>query len=234
MVTVSLSNGSFIICLALTFFINYLCHVPPTPTPEATPTKPYWKDRIEVLNVVSWNTWITTLLALVWTYHLSLILFPTLHSTVCRHPELLNEDLFTWSTHSTLYIIAVFIFGMMRLAAYAKLGENFTFGLTVPSGLITTGLYHYIQHPSYVALFVVRAADFLFVERLDGVAACVLPERIVRVNGLSGGFAGVSMVLFAYGISLRVRDEEEMLSKEFGKEWKIWHKRTKRFIPGLW
>jgi len=28
-------------------------------------------------------------------------------------------------------------------------------------------------------------------------------------------------------------DEEKILRDTFGKEWEIWHQKTKRFIPGL-
>jgi protein-S-isoprenylcysteine O-methyltransferase Ste14 len=31
----------------------------------------------------------------------------------------------------------------------------------------------------------------------------------------------------------RVKDEEEMLKGQFGKEWEEWHRSTKRFIPGI-
>jgi protein-S-isoprenylcysteine O-methyltransferase Ste14 len=31
----------------------------------------------------------------------------------------------------------------------------------------------------------------------------------------------------------RVKEEEMMLKSTFGKEWEVWHAKTKRFVPGL-
>jgi len=118
------------------------------------------------------------------------------------------------------------------LLAYAQLGENFTFQLAKPTRLVKIGLYRYVQHPSYAPLFLMTNAICLFMMQLDGVAACVLPSALVRVPWLShvGGIATSSIVLTS--MSIRVRDEEQMLLKEFGEEWEAYHRKTKRFIPG--
>ncbi len=34
-------------------------------------------------------------------------------------------------------------------------------------------------------------------------------------------------------LAIRVRDEEALLKTTFGTEWEEYHRRTKRFIPGL-
>jgi protein-S-isoprenylcysteine O-methyltransferase Ste14 len=46
------------------------------------------------------------------------------------------------------------------------------------------------------------------------------------------GLLGVAVV-YVTGITLRIRDEEEMLKEAFGKEWEEYHSKTARFIPGL-
>lgn len=45
--------------------------------------------------------------------------------------------------------------------------------------------------------------------------------------------AGVIMVNGLIIAWKRVTEEEMMLKKTFGKEWEDWHKKTKRFIPGV-
>jgi protein-S-isoprenylcysteine O-methyltransferase Ste14 len=46
----------------------------------------------------------------------------------------------------------------------------------------------------------------------------------------------LSGMIFPYAamMSRRVREEEEMLKKTFGKEWEEWHGRTARLIPGIY
>jgi protein-S-isoprenylcysteine O-methyltransferase Ste14 len=60
----------------------------------------------------------------------------------------------------------------MRLKSYSGLGKEFTFTLAVPKKLVTSGVYSWVQHPSYVGLIGLRIADSFFVQRLDGVTVC--------------------------------------------------------------
>jgi len=122
------------------------------------------------------------------------------------------------------------------LSAYKGLGANFTFQLARPSGLIKTGIYRYVQHPSYLGLWVVRCVDFFTLNRGDGVISCVMPgwwEKVLRVPWLSEVLAGGLAIGMGFVLWIRVRDEEEMLKKEFGREWEEWHGKTARFIPGV-
>jgi protein-S-isoprenylcysteine O-methyltransferase Ste14 len=34
-------------------------------------------------------------------------------------------------------------------------------------------------------------------------------------------------------VVVRIRDEEELLKREFGKQWEEYHNRTKIFLPGI-
>jgi protein-S-isoprenylcysteine O-methyltransferase Ste14 len=74
--------------------------------------------------------------------------------------------------------------------------------------------------------------------RLDGIFGCVLPSRAVRWEMGSGfgvwpALLVVLGVLGLCGIWVRVKDEEAVLKKEFGREWEEYHRRTMRFIPGV-
>lgn len=54
------------------------------------------------------------------------------------------------------------------------------------------------------------------------------------VNSVVWKVLGWGLVVLGYVAGrTRVRDEEAMLKRTFGKKWEDWHKKTKRFIPGV-
>ncbi|KAK4197344.1 hypothetical protein QBC40DRAFT_285724 [Triangularia verruculosa] len=165
-----------------------------------------------------------------WTVRLA-YLYPNLPSRC----HLINTDLITWSPSTAIPLALILCAGVpLRLASYASLGKNFTFALAEPDGLKTTGLYKYVQHPSYTGVVILIICNVALMGRVDGVMSCWVPDqwfKYVRDLGLSLAPVGVSMVLF--GVWTRVRQEEEMLRGRFGEEWERWHKNTARFIPGI-
>lgn len=67
---------------------------------------------------------------------------------------------------------------------------------------------------------------------LDGAKGCVLPVRVVEIaKGLKWWGLAVWVAVWVRVIWCRVVDEEDMLKKEFGREWVSWNGRTARFIP---
>ncbi|KAI9054780.1 hypothetical protein LZ554_001927 [Drepanopeziza brunnea f. sp. 'monogermtubi'] len=178
--------------------------------------------------------WRRYALTALWCYHILLTLFPEKRSSFCLNADLLNQDLFTWSPYTVGFMVAVLVAAPIRLLAYAQLGENFTFELAKPKKLVQTGLYRYVQHPSYPPLLVILTAMFTILQRQDGVLACVTPSVLVRMKGLTAVAGIVIMGLESFGVVQRVQDEEEMLRQEFGKEWEAYSRKTKRFIPGIW
>lgn len=210
----------------------YLIHLIATP-PNPEPANPYAKDSIKSFTkkprrsyVLQWATWL---------WQIALILFPNHRSKICYNADLLNLDLMRWSLITVITIGVVLIAAPIRLLAYAQLGKNFTFQLAKPSGLVTTGLYKYCQHPSYTTLYLVMAANGLYILRADGISACMLPRFIARfLVGIpyfsEVVWCGFVAAIFVIG-RMRIRDEEEMMRKEFGQEWEEYHRKTKRFIP---
>ncbi|KAK4178426.1 hypothetical protein QBC36DRAFT_104880 [Triangularia setosa] len=166
----------------------------------------------------------------VWTARLA-YLYPNL-SPQCH---LLNTDLITWSPSTAIPIALILCAGVpLRLASYASLGKNFTFALTEPDRLKTTGLYRYVQHPSYTGVVILIICNVVLMGRVDGVMSCWASERwykYLRDVGWSLAPVGVSIVML--GVWTRVMQEEEMLRGRFGEEWERWHRRTPRFIPGV-
>jgi protein-S-isoprenylcysteine O-methyltransferase Ste14 len=109
-----------------------------------------------------------------------------------------------------------FVLGLASLGFWSSpqvaLGKEWSPQLQLRKGhhLVTTGPYARIRHPLYTAMF-------------------------GYVTGLALLAANWSFIVFAIiaivGISIRVPKEEEMMTKEFGVEYKAYMQRTGRFFP---
>ncbi|KAH9843321.1 protein-S-isoprenylcysteine O-methyltransferase [Teratosphaeria destructans] len=147
----------------------------------------------------------------------------------------INSDLIKWTPSTAVPLAAILCIGVpLRLIPYGTLGKNFTFRLAEPDRLTTTGIYRYVQHPSYTGLLALSLSSLALFSRPDGVLACWVPPRTYEyvpwcVSCLLP--AGVISLLAA--IRTRVREEEQMLRGKFGREWEEWHARTARFIPWI-
>ena len=100
--------------------------------------------------------------------------------------------------------------------SHADLGTNWSITLEIREGhrLITQGVYRFVRHPMYAALFLYSLGQGL-----------VLPNRL----------AGPSyLVTFGILYALRVGREEKMMIEEFGDEYRAYMRRTKRLLPGVW
>ncbi|KAI1371759.1 hypothetical protein F4677DRAFT_285607 [Hypoxylon crocopeplum] len=122
---------------------------------------------------------------------------------------------------------------LLRLVSYASLGKNFTFALTEPDRLKTTGIYRYVQYPSYTGIITLVVCNVVLVVRMDGVLGGWIPPRWYHaLQTLEWALfipAGVSLMMFVAWA--RVREEERMLRTKFRVDWEKWHGKTARFIP---
>lgn len=95
------------------------------------------------------------------------------------------------------------------------LGKMYSAEVTIQENheLVTTGLYRYIRHPRYLgAIFIALGLSLLFRSWIGLVVS--IPLLVV--------------------ILLRIKDEEAVLSKEFGLEWEVYLKQSWRLIPYLY
>ncbi|KAH7040925.1 uncharacterized protein B0I36DRAFT_311764 [Microdochium trichocladiopsis] len=149
----------------------------------------------------------------------------------------LQPALLTWSPHTILPLLSIILIGApLRLIPYSTLAKNFTFALTEPDKLVTSGIYSLVQHPSYTGLAALFFGNSVLYYRYDTpLAACWCPpEWYPWIKMLAVGFVWPTFVAAGFfGISVRVRQEERMLKAKFGKEWEQWNSRTARFIPYL-
>ncbi|KAK0646782.1 hypothetical protein B0T16DRAFT_414246 [Cercophora newfieldiana] len=238
------------ISLALTLVLaaigTYLGVTPPRPITDTTAVPPTG-DLVRQFGLTGKiGTTLAPLPTILLTLHLALLAL--FHPNIPRRllsPRRLasiNPDLLTWSPATSIPLALILLFAApLRLASYATLGRNFTFALAKPDHLVTSGIYAYVQHPSYTALATLIVANAALMWRLDSVLGCWLPGWMRGGASANGRLGGLSRWVFipgwvafsVYVVSKRVMQEEEMMRGAFGKDWEVWHEKTARFVPGV-
>jgi len=100
--------------------------------------------------------------------------------------------------------------------SHANLGAYWSVTLELRENhqLVTQGIYGWVRHPMYAALFVYAIGQLL-----------VIPNWV----------AGPSyLVAFGVLFALRIGAEERMMLETFGDEYAAYMARTKRLVPGIW
>ncbi|KIN95773.1 hypothetical protein M404DRAFT_1007144 [Pisolithus tinctorius Marx 270] len=129
---------------------------------------------------------------------------------------------------------------LLRLTCYKILGRFFTYELSIRNEhkLITSGPYGFVRHPSYTGAMMLASGQHL----------CMLDESswLVACSGLfsrneymwKNVVWGIRIVLFstlAAYLRHRMNEEDAMLEKHFGKEWKDWTKRVPyKIVPWVY
>ncbi|KXL49475.1 hypothetical protein M433DRAFT_147419 [Acidomyces richmondensis BFW] len=107
-------------------------------------------------------------------------LLPNIPSLILRHGAQNSLDIRLIKSSSATAVPLLLILGAgipLRLISYAFLGKIFTFALAEPDHLATTGIYQYVQHPSYTGLIIFIICNALLLGRPDGVE-----ERMLRAE----------------------------------------------------
>ena len=100
--------------------------------------------------------------------------------------------------------------------AHTDLATNWSTTLELRENheMVTEGIYRFVRHPMYLAIFVYSAG-----------MALTLPNWV----------AGPAyLVKFTLLFALRVRAEERMMLEAFGKRYEAYMHRTHRLVPGVW
>jgi protein-S-isoprenylcysteine O-methyltransferase Ste14 len=79
--------------------------------------------------------------------------------------------------------------------------------------LVRTGIYRFIRHPMYSSFFLLGLAQLL-----------LLPNWV-------GGGAGIIGAALLY--ALRIQREEKMMLENFGDEYRLYMRQTKRLVPWI-
>ncbi|RDW71651.1 protein-S-isoprenylcysteine O-methyltransferase [Coleophoma crateriformis] len=236
-ISTSFSQASLAVATLTSTVGTYIALSPPNPNVESGPAAGDSLGRLQLTNkhiakVALAPIGLMALHASTLTY-----LYPNIPSGVLRHGAQngLNSNLIKWSTATAIPLALILCAGVpLRLVSYASLGKNFTFALAEPDRLTTTGIYRYIQHPSYTGVVVLIISNVALLGRVDGVLSCWIPPRWYQpLRSWVWALAPVGLSLLTFGIWTRVRQEERMLRTEFGAEWEDWHAATARFIPWI-
>lgn len=104
----------------------------------------------------------------------------------------------------------------LRAWSIASLGRFFQYRITVQSGhqVVTKGPYRYVRHPSYTGVALVLA----------GIALACDDVWALLVVAVLGGL----------GLYVRIRAEEQQLTKALGEEYERFAAGRKRLVPGVW
>ncbi|KAF9256005.1 hypothetical protein L218DRAFT_810833, partial [Marasmius fiardii PR-910] len=124
--------------------------------------------------------------------------------------------------------------GFFRIRSFTALGKSFTFDVTKPQGLVTSGPYSVVRHPAYLGgcvlmygltAYHLSAGSWL---RESGVFHNEqLWWSVVGLWVLTHVFICVSWVL-------RTPSEDKLMKKLFGEDWEAWKKIVRyRVFPGL-
>jgi len=131
--------------------------------------------------------------------------------------------------------IRVFTGAIIRILCFRELGRLFTFDVTIRKGhkLITTGLYRYVRHPSYTgSLIHMIGAPMCHLSAGSWLTECgAVRNPVVVLLGLFWLFSAVTRCIY---LVIRSKEEDEVLRKEFGKQWGVWAAEVPyRIIPGF-
>lgn len=108
-----------------------------------------------------------------------------------------------------LQVPALFLFWR----SHADLGRNWSPGLEVREdhSLVTRGVYNYMRHPMYAALWLLA-----------------ITQPLLMQNWISGAFVVAVYIIFWF---LRIPKEEAMMLEEFGDDYKAYQETTGRLWP---
>lgn len=233
----SIASSSLAVTLMVAGYLSARCTT--SPNPNLDRAKRYQSDRLAILVDFSTEVWKRLPLVLSGYHALVTLFYPPEHNPqlemFCPHPQNLSDEHVTWNGTILTYLGMIFVGAFIRLSAYGGLGRNFTFHLANPDRLITSGIYQYMQHPSYTGAALVTFGMAGALMRWDtATGACWMqPWMMQSLDGYGYIFAVSWGIFFVSIIRVRVADEEKMLKEQFGKEWEEWHRQTKRFIPGV-
>ncbi|KAK4161173.1 protein-S-isoprenylcysteine O-methyltransferase [Cladorrhinum sp. PSN259] len=234
----SFAQTSLAITILASYIGTYLASTPPNPNPSPTTAATPTSDSLRSWHIAEKHGTKIFMAPLgLFSLHSALLAYhyPSIPKSLLRHGVAngLNINRITWSKATVIPLALILCVGIpLRLISYSALGKNFTFALAKPDRLTTTGIYQWVQHPSYTGVVVLILANSALLGTCDGIWSCWMPPKLFRM--LKGSvLAPLGVAFMLWGVWTRVKEEEGMLKEEFGPVWEEWHGRTARFVPGI-
>lgn len=234
---ISFAQASFAAALLVAGFGTFVACTPPNPNSSSTPETGDFLSRLNLTKKHGTSVMMAPMLLLgIHTLILALC-YPNISQPFLGHgaENGLDTDLITWSPATAIPLALILFLGVpLRLISYSSLGKNFTFALSKPDRLHTSGIHGYMQHPSYTGVVVLIMSNIALLARIDGAMSCWLPRQLHDLlQAVEPTTLLVILSVVFFGVWTRVKQEEQMLQAEFGAQWDKWHAETARFIPWL-
>ncbi len=128
----------------------------------------------------------------------------------------LQAPIYTLKTPTDIAGTTIFIAGLLiRIAAQATLKRNYSGTLRIREGhtLITHGIYSHVRHPVYTGVI---------------LSALAIPIYTTSLPGLLIALLGIPL------FNHRIRNEEKMLTQEYGHQYTEYIKTTPKLIPRIY
>lgn len=171
---------------------------------------------------------------------------PTLSKRIIEllvHSQQPSDAIARVSTLTPMFFIGgcmIIAGSLLRVACYRILGRLFTYELSIRNQhkLITSGPYSFVRHPSYTGALCFSLGQYLcFFEESSWLVACsgLFPRDEYVRTCLVWGIRAVLCSTLALYLYRRMNQEDAMLEKHFGKEWKDWTKRVPyKIVPWVY
>ncbi|KAG9310931.1 hypothetical protein JVU11DRAFT_8804 [Chiua virens] len=177
----------------------------------------------------------------------SILSKPILHLLVPGSATPATLIAFTWLTPTFVCGTLLALSGtLLRMHSFRTLGPRFTFELAIrPSHkLVTDGIYGVVRHPSYTGALGSTIGMFLCMLDHHGVWTAWARTIVGGSASASRNTSGTAFLVCVSAATLapiimwinkRMDNEERMLEKNFGDEWRSWAKRVPYLlIPGVY
>ncbi|PYH29192.1 uncharacterized protein BO87DRAFT_410670 [Aspergillus neoniger CBS 115656] len=142
-------------------------------------------------------------------FHALLVTLPrTQQQALCPNLEHVRHDHLALTCRTTTALALICLGSCIRIYAFWQLGSCFTFSVKASS-------------PSYAGLAIQAPAVLYFWAREDGVLALTI---------VHWWFWAICLPTIGW---VRIKEEEELLEKTFGQQWKEYRHTTRMLVPFL-
>jgi protein-S-isoprenylcysteine O-methyltransferase Ste14 len=150
----------------------------------------------------------------------------------------INAGAIQTSTASNIGAGMMITGALIRVLTYRYLGRLFTFSLSIHRDhyLVTSGPYSIVRHPAYTGLLIGNSGWFLWhLSRGSFFMSGLGLERTLLGKAAVGLWGVSTMGGILYATLGRLREEDDVIKREFGKEWDEWARRVPyMLIPGIY
>ncbi|KAL4064182.1 hypothetical protein V8B97DRAFT_1988500 [Scleroderma yunnanense] len=159
---------------------------------------------------------------------------------ICHHPSpQMTSQISTLSPGFLTGISLVISGSLLRVYCFRVLGQFFTFELSIREDhkLVTEGPYSIVRHPSYTAAIFMLVGHVLSTFDRNSwlvTSSGLFPHDEVSLTQMLWSLRVLSLLLAPFAV-IRMNNEDEMLERTFGDEWRAWTQRVPyRLVPGVY